>query len=105
MSPAEEQKLLRATLSYLEKPNSNWSWPLFLTESAVWLALALTAIWLYERPGGTSLEQWLLVSGALVGGGILGIVSLSRNSHQRWALLRGYVDKDRIQSRLNELGA
>ena len=105
MSPAEEKKLLLATLKYLEKPKGNWSWPMFLVESIVWLALVVAALWLFQRPGGTPLDQWLLIGGALVVGIALGVISLCRNSNQRWAILGRFVSTDLIRSRLNELGA
>jgi hypothetical protein len=78
---------------------------MFMAEAIVILALVAVAIWFYERPGGASLEQWTVLIGSFLGGGIAGIVSLSRNSHQRWAVLRQHVDKDRIRARLSELGA
>jgi hypothetical protein len=105
VSPAEEKKLLLTTLKYLDKPKGNWSWPMFFVESIVWLALVLVALWLFQKPGGTPLGQWLLIGGALVVGIVLGVVSLCRNSNQRWAVLGRFVDKDLIRSRLNELGA
>ena len=105
MSPAEEIKFLQNTLAYLDQPANRWSWPMFMAEAIVFLALVAVAIWFYERPGGASLEHWAVLVGSFLGGAVVGIVSLSRHSHQRWAVLRHHVDKDRIRARLNELGA
>ena len=105
MTPIEERKFLLDTLKSLQAPVQTWSWPAFLMELLVWCGLAVVALWVVNNPGKPDLMLVAALIGVFIGGAVLGAVSLWRNLCHRGALVRPYIDQDRMRARLSELEA
>ena len=100
----DEKKVLSDTLKQVDKPIKEWSWPLFLFELAIWLLIVAAGIALFSSDL-LGLKEWLVLAGVFVAGAITTALSIYRESVKRWGLVRRYIDVERIQAKLRDLGA
>ena len=103
MTPDQERAFLTHSLKALEVPTNSWSWQTFILEALAFSILAITALWIKDKPGALDWLQVVSLVGIFVAGMLIGAIGLWRKLCHRGALIRPYIDTARIRARLAEL--
>ena len=103
MTPDQERAFLNESLKALESPTNSWSWQTFILEAFAFSVLAITALWIKEKPGMVDWLQVMSLVGIFAAGMLIGAIGLWRKLCHKGALIRPYIDTVRIRARLAEL--
>lgn len=104
MNEDEEHKLLRQILAAIDETTPRkWSWQAFATTAISFCTLTVAALWLFDscKINNASLAACLI--GTLLAGAMIGALSTWKFLCKNSAVVRQYIDTERVRARLSEL--